>query len=115
MHGMTAENFLTTITEADNVLLKETVVLFYFSTTSCNVGEAFEPKVVELIKTTYPKIKFFKIDLNFSPELAAKHNAFVEPTIVIFFDGKETIRKSRTIGIYELETAIKRPYELIFN
>jgi thioredoxin-like negative regulator of GroEL len=90
-------------------------VLVYFNTQSCNVGEALEPKVKHLLNTHFPKINMYTVDLNFSPEIAAYYNAFVEPTILVFFDGKETIRKSRIIGIYELEEAIKRPYQLIFE
>ena len=57
----------------------------------------------------------FATNSNLSPSLAAKFSAFVEPTILLFFEGKETIRKSRNIGIFELENAIKRPYKLIFE
>jgi thioredoxin-like negative regulator of GroEL len=90
-------------------------VLVYFSTQSCNVGEALEPKVKDLIMNRFPKIEYYSVDINFSPEVAAYCSAFVEPTILVFFDGKETIRKSRNIGIYELEETIKRPYQLIFE
>jgi thioredoxin-like negative regulator of GroEL len=99
----------------ENILQKTTSVLLYFSTDSCNVGEALEPKVHQLLKTDFPKMDFYKIDMNFSPEIAAKYSAFVEPTILVFFEGKETIRKSRNIGIYELQSAILRPYKLIFE
>lgn len=109
------EDQLTTFENLNEKLASEMALLLYFSTTSCNVGEALEPKVRNLLKNNFPKIKFYKIDLNFSPEIAAHFNAFVEPTILVFFDGKETIRKSRNIGIYELEEAIKRPYQLIFE
>lgn len=112
---MNTENYINSIEDSEEILLKEPVVLYYFSTTSCNVGEAFEPKVIKLLDENFPKIKFYKIDINFSPEVAANYNAFVEPTIIVFFEGKETIRKSRNIGIYELEDAIKRPYQLIFE
>ena len=66
------------------------------------------------IKKRFPEIKVFNIDLNFLPKLAANFNAFVEPTILVFFQGKEYIRKSRNIGIFELEQTIERPYKLIF-
>ncbi|WP_372745614.1 thioredoxin family protein [Lutibacter sp.] len=112
---MNPVNYINSIEASDEILLKESAVLYYFSTTSCNVGEAFEPKVIKLLDENFPKIKFYKIDLNFSPELAAKYSAFVEPTILVFFEGKETIRKSRNIGVFELEDAIKRPYKLIFE
>ncbi|MBI9040557.1 co-chaperone YbbN [Lutibacter sp.] len=112
---MFTENTITTINDATSVLNTETAVLIYFSTISCSVGEAFEPKVRKLLATKFPKVKFYKVDLNLAPEVAASYSAFVEPTILVFFEGKETIRKSRTIGIFELEEAIKRPYELIFE
>lgn len=99
----------------ENILQETTAVLVYFSTNSCNVGEALEPKVQQLLKTDFPKIDFYKIDMNFSPEIAAKYSAFVEPTILVFFEGKETIRKSRNIGVHELQSAILRPYKLIFE
>jgi len=99
----------------ENILQETTAVLLYFSTDSCIVGEALEPKVRYLLKSDFPKMDFYKIDINFSPKIAAKHSAFVEPTILVFFEGKETIRKSRNIGIQELHSAILRPYQLIYE
>ena len=106
---------ISTLEEIQTIISKELAVLVYFKTQSCNVGEAFLPKVQNLINTSFSKIALFTIDINFSPEISAHYNAFVEPTILVFFDGKETIRKSRNFGVYELEDAIKRPYQLIFQ
>lgn len=49
------------------------------------------------------------------PDVSAYYNAFVEPTILVFFDGKESIRKSRNVGIEELSTSISRLYKIIFE
>ncbi|MHB1107179.1 MAG: thioredoxin family protein [Lutibacter sp.] len=106
---------IESLDQLENILQDTIAVLLYFSTDSCNVGEALEPKVYDLLKTDFPKIDFYKIDMNFSPEIAAKYSAFVEPTILVFFESKETIRKSRNIGIHELQSAILRPYKLIFE
>jgi len=112
---MSTQKIINSSDELNEILATQIAVLLYFSTTSCSVGEAFEPKVKSLVSSKFPKLKLYNIDLNFSPKLAAEHNAFVEPTVLVFFEGKETIRKSRNISIYELEEAIKRPYELIFE
>ena len=112
---MTTNNIYNSIEDFYTFLDTNSAVLVYFSTNSCSVGEAFEPKVKSLVSSKFPKLKLYNIDLNFSPKLAAEHNAFVEPTVLVFFEGKETIRKSRNISIYELEEAIKRPYQLIFE
>lgn len=106
---------INSLENLENILQETAAVLIYFSTNSCNVGEALEPKVYHLLNTDFPKMDFYKIDMNFSPEISAKYSAFVEPTILVFFEGKETIRKSRNIGIHELQSAILRPYKLIFE
>jgi len=105
-------NDLKTLQE---LIASETAVLAYFNTQTCSVGEAFLPKIENLTTSLFPKIKLITVDINFSPEISAYFSAFVEPTILVFYDGKETIRKSRNISIYELEEAIKRPYQLIFE
>ena len=108
------ENF-NSVQEIQETIAKVDAVLLYFNTNSCSVGEALEPKVLNLIKANFPKIEFYTIDINFQPKISANYNAFVEPTILVFFDGKETVRRSRNISIFELEEAIKRPYQLIFE
>ena len=106
------KNF-TSVKEVQELVSKDDAVLLYFNTNSCSVGEAMEPKVLNLVKTTFPKIVFHTIDINFQPEISAFFNAFVEPTILIFFDGKETVRRSRNISIFELN--IKKCILVLIN
>ncbi len=101
--------------ELEDIISKNLGVLIYFSSAACNVGVAFEPKVKRLLEEEYPKIQFYHVDMNQTPAISAKYSVFVMPTIIIFFDGKEAIKKSRHIGIAELSDAIKRPYFLIFD
>ncbi|MDV7185819.1 thioredoxin family protein [Lutibacter sp. TH_r2] len=112
---MNIKNTITSQIELDKILKTNEAVLLYFKTNSCVVGEAVEPKVYKLIQTKFQKISCFSIDMNQSPKIAANYSAFVEPTLLVFFDGKETIRKSRSFSIFEIEEAIKRPYYLIFE
>ena len=112
---MISNNFNISNEKISTFIEANDAVLLYFSTNSCSVGEALEPKVQSLITSTFPKIKFISIDLNNNAEIAAKFSAFVQPTILIFFEGKETIRRSRNVSIFELEDTIKRPYQLIFE
>ena len=110
-------NFKTISTEADfNKAITENMgVLFYFSTLSCSVGEALEPKVIRLLESDFPKIPFYFVDMQVAKKVAAANNAFVEPTILVFFEGKETIRKSRIISIGDLSQSISRIYNLAFE
>lgn len=96
--------------------LKETepVLLTYFSTEVCSVCKVLKPKVEKLIQTEFPKIKLVYINSDKLPEVAAQSQVFAAPTILIFIDGKEYIRKSRNIGVSELQREIERPYSMLF-
>lgn len=94
---------------------EQPVLLAYFSTEICNVCKVLKPKVSELVQKEFPRIKLVYIKSDKLPELAAQNQVFAAPTILIFFEGKEYIRKSRNIGINELQQEIERPYSLIFS
>ena len=93
----------------------EPALLAYFSTDVCNVCKVLTPKVEELIQTKFPKIKLVYVRSDKLPEVAAQNQVFAAPTILIFFDGREYIRKSRNIGIGELKQEIERPYSMMFS
>ena len=90
-------------------------VLLYFSRVTCSVGEALEPKVIKMLETAYPKIPFYFVDMDKTPTISAQYSVFVEPTIIVLFDGKETVRKSRIISIPELSSSLERIYGLAFD
>lgn len=101
--------------ELNGILNDNLGVLLYFSKKTCNVGEALEPKINNLLKEKFPKIPFYFVDMDLNIETATKYNVFVEPTILVFFDGKETIRKSRNFSVIELSKVIERIYKIAFK
>ncbi len=106
------------IIESENDLKNkkaEEAFLLYFSTPSCNVCKVLKPKIIKLLETEYPKIRFYYIDIEKHKKIAAEHSVFTIPTILVFFAGKETIRKSRYIGVKELSDYIRRPYSMLFG
>lgn len=105
---------LRTKEQFDQCIKENAGILFYFTTDSCSVGEAFEPKVRNLLSQKYPKLEFNFIDMNMAPELCAYCHVFAEPTILLYLEGKEFLRKSRHIGLSELDMAITRIYNLAF-
>jgi len=74
-----------------------------------------KPKVSEMVAKSFPKLKMVFVESDKLPELAAQNRIFTAPTVVVFFDGRETIRKSRAFGVDELRSEIQRPYSLIFD
>lgn len=93
---------------------EEPALLAYFSTEACNVCKVLKPKVAELIQSEFSNIKLVYIKSDKLPEVAAQNQVFAAPTIIVYFDGSEYIRKSRNIGIGELQIEIERPYSMMF-
>lgn len=93
---------------------EKAALVCYFSTTECSVCHVLKPKVIDLVKENFPEMDFVYIESNKFPEVAAQNNVFSAPTIVVFFEGKEYIRKSRNIGINELKPEIERIYSKMF-
>lgn len=106
---------ITSELEYESIIKENLGVLLYFSRVSCNVGEALEPKVIKLLEEKFPKIPFYFVNMDLTPTIPVKYSVFVEPTIIVVFEGKETIRKSRIISIGDLSNAIDRIYKLAFD
>ena len=104
-----------TIQEFEKVLAENDAVLAYFSTEICSVCKVLKPKVTGMITESFPLMKMVYVESDKLPELAAQNRVFTAPTVVVFFAGRETIRKSRTFGVDELKSEIQRPYSLLFE
>ena len=89
-------------------------VCFYLSTPECNVCKVLKPKVTEMLEVDFPSIFFCYVDLNEAKEISGQLSIFSVPTILFYFEGKETIRASRNMHIEELREQIERYYKMIF-
>lgn len=89
-------------------------IVLYFKNDLCPPCLALRPKVETLIKNQFSKMDFVIVDTLKEPLLSNEFNVFSNPTILIFFEGKEYIRKSKNMSISELEFEINRLYQMIF-
>ena len=103
------------ISQFNLILAENDAVLSYFSTDTCSVCHVLKPMVIEMVSDSFPKMKMVFIESDKLPGLAAQNGVFTAPTIVIFFAGRETMRKSRAFGVDELRSEIQRPYSLMFE
>ena len=90
-------------------------VCFYLSTPECNVCKVLKPKVIEMIENDFTKIDFCYVDLNEAKEISGQLSVFSVPTILVFFEGRETIRASRNVHLKELREQINRYYKMMFE
>jgi thioredoxin 1 len=98
--------------------IKETIennkaVMLYFSSPSCNVCHALKPKLIDGINNNFKEFKIENIDISTHQDIAPHFGVFTVPTVLIFLDGKEFLRKSQNMSISEVINEIKRPYEIM--
>jgi len=100
--------------EFNQILEDNEAVIAYFSNDTCNVCKVLKPQIYDMVQSNYPKIKPVYIDISHTPDIAAQNSIFTIPTIILYMAGKESIRKSRHIGVEELRLAFERPYQIMF-
>lgn len=99
--------------EVKNMINENEIVILYFSNKACGACEAIRSKVERILKS-YSKVKSIEIEGEKQIELAAINNVFSFPLLILFVNGKETIRVGRNINLFEFENIIKRYYKMLF-
>ncbi len=107
--------FAENLEQAVDFLKENTGVLVFFSDDSCNVGDALSPKLQKMLEEKYPEMKFLEVNVQMIPEAAGHFNIFVIPSVLVYFDGKESIRMARHINLQALEQNMERLYDILFE
>jgi thioredoxin-like negative regulator of GroEL len=107
--------FAQTLEEVNEFLRENPAVLVFFSDESCNVGDALSPKLQNMVTEKFPEMKFLEVNVQMLPEARGYFNVFVIPTVLAYFDGRETIRHARHISVLQLAGEMDRIYGLMFS
>ncbi len=108
-----SELTLTTPEELDRLLQQHPGVLLYFTTPGCNVCKVLRPKLFDLFQHHYPEMVRAVVDLEQSPAFSGHYSVFAVPTVLLFLDGREFVRKSRSFSPAELVREIERPWSYL--
>ena len=100
--------------ELHKITINNPGVIAYFYNDDCPPCISLRPKVQDLVKENFPEMKIIWVNSKQSPEIPASFGIFANPTILLFFDGKETRRFSKYVSVNELENVISRYYNMIF-
>ena len=97
----------------EQTIKENLAVMLYFSAPGCNVCHALKPKLTEAFEANFGQFRIISIDISETPEISSHFGVFAIPTLLIFLDGKEFLRKSRHMSVSEVVEAIRRPYEIM--
>ena len=109
------QNTINSIAEFKTIKEKETAFILYITDNTCHVGENVGPKLEKLLVANFPKLKLYQTYISETPELAGQLSVFAIPTVLVYFEGKPYIQKSRTFSLDELQSDIKRYYDMVFE
>ncbi|RCX33483.1 thioredoxin family protein [Thioalbus denitrificans] len=87
----------------------------WFSAPGCGVCSVLRPRVKSLFEQEFPQILWQDVDTAAQPEVAAQHQVFTIPTLLVFLDGREFLRRARNFSPAEVRDALARPYGLLFG
>lgn len=101
--------------EIIKTLKDELALAIYFSAPTCSVCHALKPKLFDALEDNFKELKIIEIDTSLHQDIAAYFSVFAIPTLLIFLDGKEFVRKSRHMSVDEVIREIQRPYQMMFS
>ncbi len=101
--------------DIDSFIKNNTICAIYFSSDGCSVCKSLKPKLFESLKDTFELLKIKEVDVSSNQDIAARFNVFAIPTLLVFCEGKEFIRKTRYMSVSEVICDIKRVYELVVS
>ena len=105
-------NLYNDVEKIKEIIEQEDIVLAYFTTTNCNLCKDLFPKIETMLED-YPKITGVKAESDIDQRIVGEYKIFMVPTVILFIQGKETIRLSRNISIPELKSKIDRYCEIL--
>lgn len=105
---------IASLDELRSIIAEKPFVLAYFSRPECGVCVALKPKVREMVEAL-EGAEFHYVNLDQYPEAAGEYSIFTIPGILLFVDGKETIREARYVSAEELRQKMQRLHALRFD
>jgi len=106
---------MQTVENIKNIIRENLAVMVYFSAPTCNVCHALKPKLLEAIDANFKEFEVVSVDVSVEQEVAAHFSVFAIPTVLIFLDGREFLRKSRHMSVDDVIREIERPYQIMMS
>lgn len=105
---------VTSLDELKHLIADKPFLVAYFSRPDCGVCTALKPKVNDMV-AELPDAEAYYVNLDEIPEAAGEYSIFTIPGIVLFVDGRETIREARYVSADNLESQMQRLHSLRFT
>lgn len=99
----------------EQTIKENPAVMLYFSAPSCSVCHVLKPKLFEAVASEFETFENIDVDISVTPEIGSHYGVFAAPTVIVFLNGREFLRKSRNMSVGEVIGEIRRPYEIMMS
>lgn len=106
---------ITDLSHFEQFITGQPAAAIWFSTPDCGVCDVLKPKVAAMLEEDFPALALGYVDCTAAPAIAAQLGIFSVPVLVVWFDGREALRKVRNFSIAEVRAELERPYQLMFG
>jgi len=103
---------LSSVEDFDDFTRSNPLAAVYFSGPDCGVCNVLKPKLLQLLADRFPAVAVAEVDCSLHRDVAAQQGVFAVPTLIIFFEGREGMRKARAFSPAEVEAELERPYSI---
>jgi len=104
---------MQTIQKIEQSIQENIAVMVYFSAPTCNVCHALKPKLLEALDANFKEFVVESVDISVEEDIAPHFGVYAIPTVLVFLDSKEFLRKSRHMSVDEVIREIQRPYDIM--
>lgn len=98
--------------DAQNLIQSYELCVVYFTGSDCGACEVIKHKV-EVILQNYPQVKGIEINGAQYPEIAASYDVYTLPIMILFVEGKESIREGKHLDLLAFEGKLQRYIEMM--
>ncbi len=100
--------------EYERKISESSAFLVYYSSPDCGVCKSIRPKLEKML-AGLPLVESGYVDISKNSEIPAQHSIFTIPAVLVYFQGKETIREARYFSIDILTGQIERYLSLLLS
>lgn len=106
---------LTSVTSFKEFIGEHPMAAIYFTGPDCGVCTALKPKLFQLFVERFPALAVAEVDCKLHSAVAAQEGVFTIPTLIIYLEGREGLRKVRSFSPGQVEVELARPYSICFG
>lgn len=90
-----------------NIINHQELCVVYFMGSACSACEVIKLKV-ETILANYPQVKGIEVNGKEHPEVAISYDVYALPLMILFVQGKESLREGKHLNLLDFERKLER-------